>query len=75
LPPFSALATASGPLAEGYVDALRPVGTEMGVGFSELPDGGYLVQAPGHEELCDLLAAVPRPGGRGLRIEVDPTAI
>jgi primosomal protein N' (replication factor Y) len=75
LPPFSALAAASGPLAPEYLDALRPVGLERGVSFSELPDGRYLIQAPGHDELCDLLASVPRPGGRGLRIEVDPAAI
>jgi hypothetical protein len=40
-----------------------------------LPDGGYLAQAPDHGALSDLLAAVPRPGGRGLRVAVDPAAI
>jgi primosomal protein N' (replication factor Y) len=75
LPPFSALAALSGPLAAGYADALRVAGAGTGVTLSELPDGGYLAQAPDHGALCDLLAAVPRPGGRGLRVAVDPPAI
>jgi len=75
LPPFSALASLSGPLAAGYAGALRVAGAGTGVTLSELPDGGYLAQAPDHGALCDLLAAVPRPGGRGLRVAVDPAAI
>jgi primosomal protein N' (replication factor Y) len=75
LPPFSALAALSGPLAAGYADALRLAGAGTGVTLSELPDGGYLVQAPDHGALCDLLASVPRPGGRGLRVAVDPAAV
>ena len=79
LPPFSALAAVSGQLAPGYVDALRGAGAGGGgsdrtVTFSELGEERYLVQAPGHAELCDLLASVPRPPGRGLRVEVDPAA-
>jgi primosomal protein N' (replication factor Y) len=75
LPPFSALASLTGPLAAGYADALRDAGGGTGVTLSELPDSGYLVQAPDHGALCDLLAAVPRPGGRGLRVAVDPSAV
>lgn len=75
LPPFSALAAVSGTLANGYVDALRQASAASSVTFSELAEDRYLVQAPGHVELCDLLAAVPRPPGRGLRVEVDPTAL
>jgi primosomal protein N' (replication factor Y) (superfamily II helicase) len=75
LPPFSALASLSGPLAAGYAEALREAGAGTGVTLSELPDAAYLVQAPDHGALCDLLAAVPRPGGRGLRMAVDPAAI
>jgi primosomal protein N' (replication factor Y) len=75
LPPFSALASVTGSLAPGYADALREAGVGTGVTLSELPDGGYLAQAPDHGALCDLLAAVPRPGGRGLRVAVDPTAV
>jgi hypothetical protein len=40
-----------------------------------LAENGYLVQAPDHDALCDLLAAVPRPAGRGLRVSVDPAAV
>ena len=47
-------------------------GAGTGVTLSELPESGYLVQAPDHDALCDLLAAVPRPAGRGLRVAVDP---
>jgi primosomal protein N' (replication factor Y) len=75
LPPFSALASLTGPLAAGYADALREAGVGTGVTLSELPDGGYLAQAQDHGALCDLLASVPRPGGRGLRVAVDPAAI
>jgi len=75
LPPFSALASLTGPLAAGYADTLRETGVGTGVTLSELPDGGYLVQAPDHGALCDLLVAAPRPGGRGLRVAVDPSAI
>jgi primosomal protein N' (replication factor Y) (superfamily II helicase) len=75
LPPFSALASVTGSLAGEYTGALRAALTDPGVTFSELPDGGSLLQAPHHRALCDLLAAVPRPAGRGLRVAVDPTAI
>jgi hypothetical protein len=30
------------------------------------------VTAPDHRALCDLLARVERPSGRGLRVAVDP---
>ena len=75
LPPFSALAAVSGTLANGYVEALRQATAASGATFSELATDRYLVQAPGHGELCDLLARVPRPPGRGLRVEVDPAAL
>jgi primosomal protein N' (replication factor Y) (superfamily II helicase) len=75
LPPFSALAALSGPLAEGYAADVERAGTETGVTVSLLPDGRHLVRAPDHAALCDVLAATPRPAGRGLRVEVDPTAI
>ncbi len=75
LPPFSALAAVSGTLATGFVESLRQAGAGSTVTVSELGEDHYLVQAPGHGELCDLLAAVPRPAGRGLRVEVDPAAL
>jgi primosomal protein N' (replication factor Y) len=75
LPPFSALAEVSGVLAPEYVEAVRRAAEGTEVSVSELSDSSYLVRAPGHGPLCDLLAGVHRPAGRGLRIEVDPTAL
>ena len=75
LPPFSALAALSGPLAGDYAAALEAAGAGRDVTVSDLPDGGRLIRAPDSTVLGDLLAEVPRPAGRGLRIEVDPTAI
>jgi primosomal protein N' (replication factor Y) len=65
-PPYSALARVSGKLAEGFVGALKDVDV-----LGPL-DGAYLVRAETHQQLCDALASVPRPGGQGLRVEVDP---
>jgi primosomal protein N' (replication factor Y) len=75
LPPFSALATVSGSLASGYVEDLRRAAAGSGVTISELAQARYLVQAPDHGDLCDLLAGVARPAGRGLRVEVDPATV
>jgi primosomal protein N' (replication factor Y) len=87
LPPFSALAVVSGTLAAPYAEALTarladdaagdPTSPERGgiASVAPLGDSRYLVQAPGHEVLCDLLSRVPRPAGRGLRVEVDPSSV
>jgi primosomal protein N' (replication factor Y) len=75
LPPFSALAALSGPSAPDYAESLRLAAAGTAVAIAELPDGRRLVQAPDHGTLSGLLAAVPRPPGRGLRVEVDPAAI
>jgi primosomal protein N' len=90
LPPFSALALVSGTLATPYAEALAAALAEdaaSGDGdlvssdgrgdasVAPLGDNRYLVQAPRHEVLCDFLARVPRPAGRGLRVEVDPASI
>ena len=90
LPPFSALALVSGTLATTYADALAaalperedptagdPLSTERRdvASVAPLGDGRYLVHAPRHQILCDLLSRVPRPGGRGLRVEVDPSSV
>jgi primosomal protein N' (replication factor Y) len=63
------------PLAGDYAAALEAVGAGRDVTVSDLPDGGRLIRAPDSTVLSDLLAEVPRPAGRGLRVEVDPTAI
>ena len=88
LPPFSALALVSGSLAATYAetvttalaDAAAVAGGpdhrgDAGASVVPLGDGRYLVQASGHQVLCDLLSRVPRPAGRGLRVEVDPVGL
>jgi primosomal protein N' (replication factor Y) (superfamily II helicase) len=72
LPPFSALAAVSGPLADEYAGALGHAAAGTDVTLALLPEGRHLIRAPDQVQLCDLLAAVPRPAGRGLRVEVDP---
>ncbi len=74
LPPFAALALVSGALAAGYAEALGQEAT-AGVTVTPLGDGRFLVRADEHGPLCDLLARVPRPPGRGLRVEVDPSTV
>jgi primosomal protein N' (replication factor Y) len=76
LPPFSALALVSGTLAASYAETLTATVTaNPRVSVTPLDGTRFLVQAPDHRELCDVLAAAPRPAGRGLRVEVDPTAL
>jgi primosomal protein N' (replication factor Y) len=79
LPPFSALALVSGTLAPAYAEALsrESASSEAGreVSVSAVGEGRFLVQAPAHDALCDLLARTPRPSGRGLRVEVDPATL
>jgi primosomal protein N' (replication factor Y) len=75
LPPFSALALISGAQSAGYVEAVGAAAGSGPVTISALGDGAHLVRAPDHASLCDLLAAVPRPSGRGLRVEVDPATV
>jgi primosomal protein N' (replication factor Y) len=70
LPPVSALARISGEAADSYGSALAVVAPTT-VEVTGPHDGEWRVVAPDHQTLCDLLAAVPRPGGR-LRVEVDP---
>jgi primosomal protein N' (replication factor Y) len=76
LPPFSALALVSGTLAGIYAEALAAAVTaDPAVTVTPLADARFLVQAPSHRALCDVLAGTPRPAGRGLRIEVDPATL
>jgi len=67
-PPFAALARVSGVAAAAFVAALS---SQPHVLVGDPADGRWLVRAPTHAELCDALAATPRPTGR-LRVEVDP---
>ena len=70
LPPVSALARVSGEAADSYGHALE-VAAPATVEVSGPHDGEWRIVATDHLTLCDLLASVPRPGGR-LRVEVDP---
>lgn len=66
LPPARAVALVSGAGAPEFVDSLRDVEI-LG------PDRDrWLVKATDHHALSDALAAVPRPPGKRLRVEVDP---
>ena len=67
-PPFSALAVVSGVAAPAFVDRL---GSTAGIDVMGPNDGRWLVRAPDHATLAEVLAAVERPPGR-LRVEVDP---
>lgn len=76
LPPETAVATVSGAAAPAFCDALAVELSggpwrDRGVQLSGPLDGTWTLRARHHADLCDLLAAVERPGGR-LRIEVDP---
>jgi primosomal protein N' (replication factor Y) len=76
LPPFSALAVVSGQLAPEYGAALARAADEDGSAVvSAAAEGTWVVQAPNHTALCDLLARVERPPGRGLRVVVDPASV
>jgi primosomal protein N' (replication factor Y) (superfamily II helicase) len=68
LPPFRALAAVSGTSAPAWIDAL---GSPEGIEVLGPSDDRWLLRADDHQRLCDVIAAVPRPGGR-LRIEMDP---
>ncbi|HEX4174525.1 MAG TPA: hypothetical protein VHY81_01325 [Acidimicrobiales bacterium] len=76
LPPFSSLALVSGTLAGAYIEAVAATAAaKPRVSVTPLDDARFLVQAPDHEALSDVLAGTPRPAGRGLRVEVDPTTL
>jgi hypothetical protein len=77
LPPFSALAAISGSLAPEYAADLTRAAEENGGGavVSAAAEGTWVLQAPDHTVLCDLLARVERPAGRGLRVAVDPPSL
>jgi hypothetical protein len=67
----------SGVLAPDFAQALAQEADVGGgaVTVSTLDEGRFLVRAATHAPLCDLLARVPRPAGRGLRVEVDPASL
>lgn len=75
LPPFSALAVVSGTLAPPYAEELVAAADDPLVTVTTLEEARFLILAPEHRRLCDLLASVARPPGRGLRVEVDPETL
>ena len=71
--PYGAQAKVSGPGAEAFITALQgAAGTAVSIRGPL--DGQFLLRAPSHEPLLDLLAHTPRPAER-LRVEVDPLRV
>jgi primosomal protein N' (replication factor Y) (superfamily II helicase) len=75
-PPVAAMAAVSGAGAPAFMAGLQAtIGSEsaIGAGVEVLgpSEGTWLVRAPEHAALLDLLRATPRPAAR-LRIAVDP---
>lgn len=68
LPPVVALAEVSGAAAAEFVAGLSGA---AGVDVRGPADGRWQIRAADHVQLCDALAAAPRPAGR-LRVSVDP---
>ena len=73
LPPYGAQAKVSGPGAETFIAALQDAAGPS-VSIRGPLNGQFLLRAPGHEPLLDVLARTPRPVER-LRIEVDPLRV
>ena len=67
-PPETAVAAVSGQAAAAFVAGLP---SDAGVEVLGPANDRWLLRAPDHRTLCDVLAATPRPPGR-LRVEVDP---
>ena len=73
LPPYGAQARVSGAGAETFIASLRDA-TDPAVSIRGPVGGHFLLRAPSHEPLLDLLAVTPRPPER-LRVEVDPLRV
>ena len=73
LPPYGAQAKVSGAGAETFVATLRAA-ADTAVSIRGPVGGHFLLRAPSHEPLLDLLARTPRPAER-LRVEVDPLRV
>ena len=68
MPPETAIAAVSGPIASEFIPTVR------GVEVLGPDDGRWLLRANDHRTLLDALAAADRPPGR-LRVAVDPRRI
>ena len=73
LPPFGAQVKVSGAGAETFIATLRAA-ADPAVSIRGPVGGHFLLRAPSHEPLLDLLAHTPRPAER-LRVEVDPLRV
>ena len=71
-PPFGAIATVSGTGADEVAERLRATRPELDVAIGT---DRVLVRAVGWDVLADGLAAIERPPGARLRVEVDPPRI
>jgi hypothetical protein len=58
----------------GAADFARSLAELETVEVSSAEADRWMVRAADHGQLCDALAAVPRPPGR-LRVEVDPSDV
>jgi primosomal protein N' (replication factor Y) (superfamily II helicase) len=70
-PPVQAVALVSGQAAGEFIGGLGDTGEVSVLGPLE---DRWMLRAPNHTALCDLLAGAPRPSGR-LRIEMDPVRL
>ena len=73
LPPYGAQAKVSGPGSEAFIETLREA-ADPAVSVRGPRDGQFLLRAPSHEPLLDLLGRTARPAER-LRVEVDPLRV
>ena len=73
LPPYGAQARLSGPGAETFIATMR-ASADTAVSIRGPVGGHYLLRAPSHDPLLDLLVRTPRPAER-LRVEVDPLRV
>jgi len=73
LPPYGAQTKVSGAGAETFVATLRAA-ADTAVSIRGPVGGHYLLRAPSHDPLLDLLVRTPRPAER-LRVEVDPLRV
>jgi primosomal protein N' (replication factor Y) len=71
LPPYSAMALASGDGIERFFGAIAQ---SSSVQAARRPDGSVLLRAPDHRSLLDAIAAAEVDGGR-VRVAVDPHEI
>lgn len=73
-PPATSLARCSGNATSHYVESVRSVSDVVQV-LGPDEQQAWLLRSVTHDDLCNALAAVPRPSKGTLRVEVDPIRI